>query len=120
MKKLSLRYVAGLFDGEGSIGVYRYQGGRFALKTQVVQNIYPESKVVFLLLKQRWGGSASPQHSASGKWKFNWQLSTSKACRFLEDILPYLRLKREEAEVAIKWQRSKPEPSRNKVTGWFN
>ena len=120
MKPTSRQYIAGLFDGEGSIGIYRCYGGRFVLKTQLVQNIYPESKAVFRLLVQRYGGSASPQHSASGRWKFNWQLGAHKARLFLEDIYPWLRLRKRQAALAIQWQLGKPEPTRNPATGHFN
>jgi hypothetical protein len=50
---------------------------------------------------------------------FNWQLTSKKAQIFLEDICPYLRLKKKEAELAIRWQKGRPEPSRDPVTGWY-
>jgi hypothetical protein len=31
-------YIAGIFDGEGSIGIYRYFGDKYALRTQFTQN----------------------------------------------------------------------------------
>ena len=116
---LDARYVAGLFDGEGSLGLYRHHRGRFTLRTQLVQNIYPASKLLFDELIAKFGGNASPQRSLSGKRKFNWQLHAHKAAAFLRWIYPYLRFKREEAMIALDWQMIKPEPTRDKHTGWF-
>jgi len=117
---LDARYMAGLFDGEGSIGIYSYYGDKLILRTQFTQNIYPESRLLIKELKTRFGGNATPTRSLSGKWKFNWQLNSHKAAAFIRWIMPYLRFKRKEAEIALKWQNNRPKPSRNPKTGWFN
>ena len=117
--RISLQYIAGLFDGEGSIGIYRCHGGRYLLRTQLVQNMYPEAKKVFGWLMGHYGGNASPQPTLSNKTNFNWQLNAHIALVFLEDIYPYLNLKKQEAKLAILWQRKRPVPTRDPRTGWY-
>jgi hypothetical protein len=111
---ISLPYLAGLFDGEGSIGLYPHHRGRLTLRTQLTQN---KNKNTFPLLRElmwRYGGSLPPQKSSSGKTKVNWQLNSQKALRLLQDIHPYMIIKKEQASLAINWQVNRPEPSRNK------
>lgn len=106
-----LAYIAGFFDGEGSIGVYKAtrQGrDRFCLRTQLTQNSSLNSEYLFKRLTARYGGNASLQ----GK-KRNWQLNGDKAMAFLQDIAPFLILKRSQAELAIAWQKQRPPLERN-------
>lgn len=57
-------------------------------------------------LAERWGGYIVFSRSPNEKWKdwFQWNIQSLKAKRFLEDILPYLMLKREKAELAVRFQ----------------
>ncbi len=107
-----LHYIAGFFDGEGSIGVYRDGRGRHHLRTQLAQNVTPVSSSLFESFKHRWGGNLSLDHNRKGSC-FNWQLNSSTAVRFLMDIHPYLILKKEQALLALMWQGGRPEAGRN-------
>lgn len=104
---LSLPYVAGFFDGEGSIGIYKaYYRGKcvgYRLRTQLCQNRGEEANELMEQLSATFGGSASTQQK-----KLNWQLNAEKAADFLSQILPHLRMKKLQAEVAIAWQKSRP------------
>jgi len=40
-------------------------------------------------------------------------LNSAKAVFFLDEILPYLILKREQAQIAVDWQKQKPLPLRD-------
>lgn len=104
---LSIPYVAGFFDGEGSIGIYKayYRGNcvGYRLRTQLCQNRGEEANELMAQLSATFGGSASNQQK-----KLNWQLNSEKAAEFLRQILPYLRMKKIQAEVAIAWQEARP------------
>jgi hypothetical protein len=63
---------------------------------------------VFAKLQERWGGNLGRDHNGRGTC-FNWET----AARFLREIMPYLVLKREQAELAIMWQWARPEATRN-------
>lgn len=113
IKRLKLAYIAGFFDGEGSIGLYRYHSGKHSLRTQLVQNKSTNSTALFKELKERFGGCYSEQRSASGRTKYNWQLHGKHASKFLKKILPHLILKRQQASLVVAWQDSRPKASRN-------
>lgn len=105
-------YLAGFFDGEGCIGIYRNGQRAFHLRVQLVQN---ESQIVtamFQELQERFGGSFRGHPSSSGRSKYNFQLNADKAVAFLTTIQPHLLLKRLEADVAILWHTSRPRRER--------
>jgi hypothetical protein len=108
----SLEYIAGFFDGEGSIGVYANSNGTFFLRTQLTQNVSPESEKLLSELRDRWGGNLS-RHTTTHGEAFNWQLNSKKAGEFLRDALPHLVLKAAQAEVALLWLERRPVPTRS-------
>lgn len=98
MQHLSLPYVAGFFDGEGSISIIRNDS---VLQCSLGQ-IYP---VPLRRIQKRWGGSltwAKSKKVKRGVWKL--QLSARKAEHFLIDILPFLVVKFQEAKAALAFR----------------
>ena len=112
---ISDQYIAGFFDGEGSIGVYRNGRGNFHLRTQLTQNVLPSSEALLSGLKERFGGNLARMRSSIYRRgeAFNWQLNGTVAAQFLRTIRPYLVLKAEQADVAMAWQEAKPAPQRD-------
>ena len=112
---MNINYIAGFFDGEGSIGIYKNGNGLFHLRTQLTQNCGRLSKLIMDYLVLSFGGHYSKQITLSGGIKFNWQLSSMPAMRFLTVIEPHLILKRDQATFAIAWQTNRPLPSRDRL-----
>lgn len=114
-KELSLQYIAGFFDGEGSIGIYsrkdRYNGA--CLRTQLTQNKTKESLFILSELKNKYGGNLSEQKTLSGGIKYNWQLNPKGVKQFLEDIEPHLICKKTQAKLALYWLKNKPNIKRD-------
>jgi hypothetical protein len=110
---LQLAYVAGFFDGEGSIGIYRGGGtaGR-TLRCQITQNISPQSTDPLTACRERWGGSLAVMNRRLKSPAYNWQVNGPKAMGLLCDLRPFLLLKAAQADVAIEWQQNKPTPGR--------
>lgn len=108
-----IEYLAGFFDGEGSVGIYTNGRGLFHLRTQLTQNVGKHSTRLADMLVARFGGHYSMNLTLSGYTNFNWQLSSTPALRFLERIEPRLLLKKEQVRIAIGWQRQRPLPSRD-------
>lgn len=108
MDDFNIHYIAGFFDGEGSVGVYRNGLGSYCLRTQLTQTKGRESYEILSYLLKKYGGNLGEQISLSGRIKYNWQINGDLAARFLKDIRPCLLLKRRQAEIAIKWQRERP------------
>jgi hypothetical protein len=86
-------YIAGLFDGEGSISLVRHRRNRWP-SPQVA--IASNDREVLEWLRTRLGGSIStktprqPTHSIS----HDWRLTDRRALTFLQDIRPYLLIQR--------------------------
>ena len=114
MDELSIQYIAGFFDGEGSIGIYSNKTRSTCARTQLTQNKTKESLFVLDFLKNKYGGNISEQKTLSGGIKYNWQLNPKGVKVFLQDIFPYLVLKKNQALITLNWIDNRPKPRRNK------
>lgn len=109
---VTLAYVAGLLDGEGSIviGVSKPSASRGNIAPshwlQVGITNTDRGLIDWLLLT--FGGHVSDNsHSPSRKKQrpcWAWRIMGNQAKTFLETLHPYLRIKREQAEIAIAFQ----------------
>lgn len=105
--KSELFYLAGIFDGEGCISVTKGQDHKsINPHYSVVVALGLTHEYIPQLLRFHFGGSVykmKPKYlGCKPAWK--WQISSSNALSFLKIIAPYLRLKRAEAELAIRFQ----------------
>ena len=106
-----LAYAAGIIDGEGCIGIWKYRqprcqhGYTYALRVTVTMT-EPE---VPTWLFETFGGCLNdyPPEREEWKRKYIWAISTKQARPFLGTILPYLKEKVEQAEIAIEFQSTK-------------
>lgn len=113
---LSDEFVAGFFDGEGSIGIYPNscpESRSYYLRTQLTQNVGFYSRDLLEELLLRFGGSLNVMKGARNSAAFNWQLNGDRAVAFLTRIEPHLRLKRDQARIAMAWQGQRPPVLRN-------
>ncbi len=99
-----LAYLAGFFDGEGCVTVGRGKSpGVMSLFIKVGQ-VNPAPLERF---RQRFGGAIHPlSRYGNQRQAYQWTLSTKKAQAALEQLLPYLQVKQDEARMAIalQWQ----------------
>lgn len=108
MKRVDLAYLAGFFDGEGciSIGKHRNNGKDFyELHILVAQ----KSRWILEWFKFNFEGKIFKHKKPEGRqseW-FTWQVAAVKAASALKVLLPYLKLKKAEAELALKFQGQK-------------
>jgi len=101
-------YWAGLFDGEGCISINKNKGSqnrpyRFCLFVSVSNT----SLWLLELLKMQYGGSIHELLSCRNKGNkpcYQWTITTQVASNFLKIILPYLFLKKPQAELGILFQ----------------
>lgn len=117
--KLDIRYVAGLFDGEGWITVCKMPKAKLGLN-----NRYAEGYVRYQLhvgvgmvykpiidsMQETFGGNIftkypTERQSDMTRTSAVWRLSSGKAADFLEMVGPYLLAKSDEAKIAIELQR---------------
>ena len=108
-KKLLLAYAAGIIDGEGTLIIsVRHQTKErqmtFCSRIAVgMNNVRPLD-----LLYGLFGGSIRTKstRSKSGKYRngFVWEISGEKAKHVSKMLLPFLKVKREQAEILIRLQ----------------
>ena len=103
MKNTDLAYVAGIIDGEGCIYI---EHGKKGKSIQLSVSVGSSDRWLCEFLKFSFGGCLYEMKSKTLPcWK--WEIRTRQAGQFLEDISPYLRLKKPQAEIAIKFQRAR-------------
>ena len=98
-------YTAGIIDGEGSIGLERCGGkkyNRYAIRV-IVGNT---NEWLCQLLAFSFGGSLHLRPSKNPKHQdcWIWSISARQAATFLSLVLPYLQIKRPQAELALSYQ----------------
>ena len=108
MKKLTVvekAYAAAAIDGEGCIMI-KHPSTRPTVFNLYVEIVNTDVRLVEFVQK-RWGGSLSQHHEPIGsKRKPRWhlQIAAKNAMQLLKDVLPYLVLKKKQAQWGIKFQ----------------
>ena len=105
MTEIELAYLAGFFDGEGSVVLYperRAKRGSWKMIIEV-RNV---DKLSIELFHVAFGGSVKPILSENPNWKdyWAWTCEARLAETALRAMLPYLRLKRERVLVALEYR----------------
>jgi hypothetical protein len=107
---LSLEYFGGLFDGEGHIGISLSKGKSRNRMQQhmLVCSMGMTHEPVIRSFQEAFGGCVcKPEKMPSGKSLWRWKTSNLHAYGFVKIIREYLFVKREQAELAIKFCESK-------------
>ena len=96
-------YIAGFFDGEGSISTGK---GRYVRLAISIENT---DLRILELIAQKLGGRPTlrkPRHNEKPTWRrrWEWHLCGNKAATVLIRLLPHLQIKREQAELALRIQ----------------
>lgn len=119
MRKTDLAYFAGIFDGEGCISIKstrtKYGQGKISYSHSLEVSVGNTNEWLCRQLCFSFGGSVNSQKS-TGKPVWRWHIAAVKAKTFLIDILPYLKLKRPQAEIAIQFQKSKYMRGKQRLT----
>lgn len=98
-------YIAGFMDGEGCISIGKYQGKHNRTPVYQLQLVISQKVDVLRDLCRIAGvGSVCLNNHKEGRKYQQWRMSPHDAVDFLKAILPYLRVKRQEAEIAIEFQ----------------
>ena len=102
-----LVYAAGIVDGEGNICISRCNRPKmnsFSYSTHT--HVYNTNSILIDYFKSTFGGADSFYDSGNPKHKpeVGWHLYGEESRKFLLNILPFLKLKNEQAKLAITFQ----------------
>lgn len=111
MKELDKAWLAGIIDGEGSIFVMKQKRKDRERDTNYILRVSVQSTDPFMAHECRnlaGGPVIFEQHDKRPNMSstLKWELSGRNAAGFLEEILPYMRVKHEQAKLAIEFQRT--------------
>ena len=115
MTKVSWQYIAGFFDGEGSISISRYTRSDGGVSHKLVVELGASKRdILDDILETVEAGAIF--RSPGGRWNgrphdfFRLQLQTAAARRFLSKVLPILRIKRTPAQIGLEFQSTMLKP----------
>lgn len=93
-------YWAGFFDGEGCVTIE--SNGKTSGLRCILTNTDLE---VLLLAQKRYGGALNGKSKGKDNWKqsYHLRLRSVESKPFLEDILPYLIIKKERVVMALEY-----------------
>ena len=96
-------YVAGLIDGEGCIHIEKSQRTTTTYRVRVSLGMSAPALELLQEMQERWGGVLYQLRPETEKWAAAWTWYTwgDSAAKLLRHMLPYLRLKRAQAEVGL-------------------
>ena len=110
-KAMLLAYTAGIIDGEGTIGIrkktYEIDPSRMFFVPRIVVGMITAQPLD--LLFGLFGGAIRIRKSGSLEHPeitpmFVWEISSEKAGKVAKQVLPFLRVKREQAQILIRMQ----------------
>ena len=109
-------YYAGFFDGEGSVSICKHYENKKTLITVVsISQVDPRP---LQRLKEKYGGclmllkTKPVKNNGTSKPIWKWQVTNRQIEQFLQDIYPYLIVKKDEVDLALsvrKTMRTKKE-----------
>lgn len=88
LKNATIDYFAGMFDGDGCLGLYGNRNGKVPiLRCQFDQCDFPITEE----FQRRWNGNLCQQkcNSSTGKIIYKWATTGKNSVKFITDMLPY-------------------------------
>ena len=111
MRAEQLAYIAGFFDGEGTVSIAPNKT-RKKVNYVLTVYIYQQDKAPLELIQKEFGG-----HFWKGRDRcWHLQLGNAKAAHFLVSIYPFLIVKREEARIALEFRSTVDSTRRTPLT----
>lgn len=113
---MEIAYIAGLFDGEGSVGIYRSTNGKsdkiyYSVKLSIVGTHKPMIEAVYnyfniglFTTQKRQAVQKTPSGPVLGKQGWRWSVTDRNGVKHvLESIRPFLIEKADQVDIALKY-----------------
>jgi hypothetical protein len=110
MNPISLEYAAGFFDGEGCVMFRRHvqkhrKTGSLNNSMRLFTNVNHTHLGILLQLRERWGGQVKYKPNKNlqdnRKDQYIWRLSSGRAKQFVQDVSPFIIVKRAQFDLAL-------------------
>lgn len=95
---MNIQWLAGFFDGEGCVHMRMDTRKRAVYSLQVMLTQNDES--ILREVQREFGGTVY-KHSGRRCWR--WRITSAPSLVFLEAIQPYVRIKKEQVDLAIQF-----------------
>lgn len=96
-------YLAGIFDGEGCVGYYKRKGNRNKYSYVAMIMLTQSDFRLMLWLEARIGFGTITSRAGKKHFEYHWATNKKQhVCEFLEAIIPYLLLKKEQAIMLLE------------------
>ncbi len=114
--KLETAYLAGFFDGEGSVSIH-VQPSRASRSHVLWMAVTNTDLPTLVWIKERWGGVLLPLSKHDERWQqcYGLEWSWGRAGALLRELEPYLVTKKKAAQIGIEFAARK-RPGRYMVT----
>ncbi len=102
--ELIYAYLAGLIDGEGCISIRRCKQGKFIYYKPMIE-VGMTNRQPIELLEKTFGNSAWYEIIPTGRRKLichKWRVTGTHCLTIINAILPYLLVKRRQADLVVK------------------
>lgn len=101
MDKELLAWMAGFVDGEGTITICSVAKNKTFVPKLAVSNTNYDSIKIF---EDNFGGKVRLRKWENKKWKpcYEWSLTSRAACKAIEQLQPYLKIKNRQAEIVLE------------------
>ena len=110
-------YIAGFFDGEGCIRIKRSsQGGN---SYHIIAHITNSNLEILEYVKNIFGGKIRKQERTPNKTIYNFYITCSEANDMLKVLVGFMREKKKQAELAIKFHQIKEKLSPEKKEEYY-
>lgn len=123
-KTWELGYAAGLIDGEGCITIGRHHKtikGMSFIEYRLEVVISQTDGRALDFMYGLFGGYLYKRNSKPGPtykpFIYRWEIRGEKAMKFLKRLIPFLKIRKQEAELAIQFQSIRTKSPRNQYTG---
>lgn len=105
MSKLTASYLAGLLDGEGCLDIRKRQDKYYVARVRITM----VDEEMILWLKNSFGGNIHHREFKNSNCRdaYTWTVEGRQVVPILEKVKPYLRLKKQQAEILLEREKLK-------------
>jgi hypothetical protein len=105
----AVAYLAGIIDGEGTIGIYSSSLKQPSPSYNLQVLVTNCDAALMMWLVDNIGGTVNVRKGARPNHRsvFRWRVYNQEALALVEAILPYLVIKRAQAELALRYRDAK-------------